>query len=163
MCDCNSSCVPVGPRGIAGPEGPQGEQGEQGPAGADGGPKFTAFTSGVIDHTWAVGESVIPTTTQTIATSGNYQVHMTLNSDCDFAGLGSSACVVRLYIGGALADSVTISSVDALATPMTGTMKQVTMLWRGAITAGQDVELRGFLSPGNTVVSIHTSVLINEE
>ena len=168
---CNTSCSCVSPKGERGLQGVKGTQGDPGPTGpqgpqgstgiAEGGLMFNYFVSGALDYNWSGVVATIPTVTHTVGNSGSYQVHLNLLNR--FLITDPNVLVtIGLYINGV---AVVSKGSDLLGTVESlGTFtREISFLWRGALLAGDTIDVRVSTSAGVHVDSVFRDMLVNME
>lgn len=170
MCDNNCKNKGCGGRGVIskqgiqgvqGPLGPPGRVGDQGAAGSNGadgvsGMTYESYTNLDIDFSWNEVETLIPGAIHSVVDDANYQVHVT-----SLHGLLAGASgILTLYV-----NNVAVISLD-LTTPtesLGSIQKEMSMVWRGPLLDGQDIEVRTEKSSAIQIATFKVQMLINKE
>ena len=162
--DTSNIVIPVGPpgtNGTNGTNGTDGTNGTNGTNGADGNSGFTAFVDLAPDFVCIGTEALITGATVTIAVAGNYQIHVSSKVALR-VGTPTAATIMSLYL-----DAVQIQQkdlIDTTSTTGTNTIVHPNFVWRGAVTAGQVLEIRGILGTGSAAAIVgEVSILVNKE
>jgi len=169
MCDCNECfdtsniTIPVGPQGVQGVQGETGDTGPTGPTGATGATGTSSFET-FIDLSAAGSftgtETLITGATYTFPTSGNVQIVID-GSLYLRAATPSAATIMNWYLDTVEKQTKTI--IKTTATTMVGNVFP-SFTWRGAVTAGQVLQVRGVLGTGSAECTVdNLSILINKE
>lgn len=116
---------------------------------------FAFFQKLVTTYEWVTDLTIVPDMNFTALVDGNYQVHVTSNNDMN---KGASADL-HLYIDDTAVSSVRIG-VDASDE---NSIKEASIIWRGAVTAGQVISVKAQKLNANTIHSKAMNMLINKE
>ena len=168
MCDCsgdcnsgcNGYCVPVGPRGADGANGTDGIDGTNGVDGINGVANVTYID---INTNLILGpvEALLPGATYAFTTTGTVQVFVTASHSLR-TGTPTTDTVLSLYLDGVLLQDKAI--IDTISTTSTNMNTSSSFLYRGAVTIGQVLEVRGILGTGSASAIVRDlTILINQE
>lgn len=139
MCDCNSTCLPVGPQGETGATGATGPQGPQGDPGADGtdGVVYEHFDAQVVDVSWVdAADTAITNMNHTLTgANGEYAIWVNLLDTYDPDANGT----IKLFVSGV--------EVQSWGPAVQGTISDLiyttdSFVWRGTVTTGQNIEVK---------------------
>lgn len=139
---------------------PVGPAGADGADGADGTSSYETFIDLSSPGSFGGAEGLIPGATYTFPEDGNYQINISVSLFLRTAS-PSAETILNWYL-----DAVEQQSKVIINTAATTDIQNVfpTFVWRGAVTAGQVLEVRGILGTGSAQCTVdELSILINKE
>lgn len=161
--DCSGQCVPVGPRGLTGATGATGATGPTGPQGDPGadGLIYTNLVDVSPDYVFTSSEALITGATYTFTAGGVYQIHISAQVDLR-AGTPTDDTIINWYLDSSEKQTKTL--INSVSSTSTNINSFPSFVWRGTVTNGQVLQVRGILGTGSaSAIARQVSILINKE